>query len=366
MRFYKIIALSFLVITVGLLGLVVFITARKAEIVVYAKEDVKNVQVAVKIGAARERRGVTGSVTTTRFAYAATFFPTGTKTIVGRATGEVVIYNTTATAQPLVKTTRLLSPAGALFRLAAGTVVPAGGSVSASVHADQAGALGDIAPTRFTIPGLAPDKQKVIYAESASPMQGGVRTSGVLAAEDIKAAAGSYQAKMLAAFRESVSSTLGNTPFIVGVLKAAPPPSLPAGVEVTELRIAGDNELVMATYNSAELADLLGRELWRASYSAAGQKIMGATAAPTLTFVVYDPEQESVEASAAQTVTVTLDSNADALSAHNFFGKRREEIERYLLGLDHVSSVMVKFSPSWMRTAPMSPERIRVVIKQVQ
>ncbi|MBI3963776.1 MAG: baseplate J/gp47 family protein [Candidatus Kerfeldbacteria bacterium] len=118
-----------------------------------------------------------------------TYPATGTtRTVDGRAEGIVTITNTYSRNQPLVETTRLLSPNGIQVRTTESVVVPAGGSVTVRVIADEPGAAGNLPPTRFSIPGLWSGFVDVIYAENAEPLTGGVRTVHVVTAEELDAA----------------------------------------------------------------------------------------------------------------------------------------------------------------------------------
>ena len=93
-----------------------------------------------------------------------------------QATGTVTIYNSWSENQPLMATTRLLTPDGVLFRIKERVDVPAGGKIeNVEVYADQPGTSGNIGPTSFTIPGLWQGLQEKIYAENSEPMTGGLR-----------------------------------------------------------------------------------------------------------------------------------------------------------------------------------------------
>jgi type IV pilus assembly protein PilM len=107
----------------------------------------------------------------------------------GLAAGTVRIVNNSQGGQTLIATTRLLSESGVLFRLKDRVFVPAGGSVTAAVAADKPGAGGDIPPSRFTVPGLPPAQQQLVYAESDAAMTGGVTYAGTpLTAAELDAA----------------------------------------------------------------------------------------------------------------------------------------------------------------------------------
>lgn len=115
---------------------------------------------------------------------------------IDKSTGKATIVNTTAKAYTFVATTRLLSKEGVLFRMNATTPIPANGSVTVDVHADQPGAEGDLGPTTFTIPGLPPDLQKQITAKSDAPMTGGAGTGLGVSQSDIDSAKASLTDKL--------------------------------------------------------------------------------------------------------------------------------------------------------------------------
>ena len=67
-RFYKFIALSFLVITVALLAIVIFVTSKKAEIIIVAKEDSKDVNLTAKVVSQNPGQySILGAVTSSLF-----------------------------------------------------------------------------------------------------------------------------------------------------------------------------------------------------------------------------------------------------------------------------------------------------------
>lgn len=96
-----------------------------------------------------------------------------------KARGFVTIYNYYNKPQPLVTSTRLLSPSGLTFRIdeninvpsssvVNGEVVP--GEIRVSITADKIGPEYRIEPSKFSIPGLWVDLQDKIYGESFKSM----------------------------------------------------------------------------------------------------------------------------------------------------------------------------------------------------
>ncbi len=364
--FYRTIAVSFLVVTLILLGIIIFFTSKKATIVVVAKTDNKNINLDISV--AEQKTGklsIAGLVTTTEFKWSQKYFPTGNKTVPGLAVGSVILYNETSAAQTLVKTTRLLTPGGVLFRLSDRVVIPANGQVTANVYADQPGASGNIGPSKFTIPGLNEEKQKVIYAASAKDMAGGIRTIGILTAEDLKAAESNYIEKVI----QEINSSFGQAGVFKQKLIFVPTHNARAdrkvGEEVTEFNLDGVSTVVIVFYNNDDLKSVLGSEI-SGRIDASAEKVLSVSNEPQVSLSSYDLEKQKAAFSVYQDVWVTLDANADKLAASNFFGKNKDEIERYIFGLGHVVGVDVKFSPGWMRSAPAVADRIQVIVKNVQ
>ncbi len=364
--FYRTIAVSFLAVTLVLLGVIIFFTSKKATVVIVAKTDNKNVD--LDVGVVKQKTdglSVVGLVTSTEFKWTQKYFPTGNKTTDGVAVGSVIIYNETSVPQVLVKTTRLLNPSGMLFRLAEKVTVPAKGQVPANVYADQPGAFGNIGPSKFTIPGLNEEKQKFIYAASKKDMTGGVRTIGMLTPADLKAAETDYVEKV----KQAVDGSLGQSGFfnqkLVSVSEHRVTSDHQAGEEVAEFNLTGISKVVVVYYNSEELKSILGKEITD-HVDVGTEKVLSVSKEPRVTLGSYDLVKQQASLAVFQDVLVTLDVNADKLAASNFFGKSKDEIEKYVFGLGHVVGVDVKFSPSWMRSAPSVADKIQVVVKNVQ
>lgn len=365
-RFYRTIAVTFLIVTLILLGVIIFFTAKKATIVIVAKTDNKNINLELNVAKQKNSElSLVGLVTTTQFSWVQKYFPTGNKTTDGLAVGEVVLFNQTSAPQTLVKTTRLLTPGGVLFRLSDRVLVPAGGQTTAAVYADQAGASGNIAPSTFTIPGLGEDKQKVIYASSSAAMVGGVRTIGVLSAEDVKAAKLDFANKV----KQSIENSLGEDEDFSQKLIFVPDNNISVdkevGQEVSEFNLSGTSTAVVVYYNKEELKNILAKEISN-HVDDTVEKVLSLNKEPQVTLGTYDVDKQKATLSVYQDVLVTLDVNGEKLSVNNFFGKKKDEIERYVFGLGHVVGVDVKFSPSWMRSAPSVPDKVQVVVKNVE
>lgn len=346
------------------MGVVIFVTSKKVEIIIVAKEDNKDINLVVNVvGKNASSSAIPGTVSSTVFRWTEKYHPTGNKRVEGLAEGEVTIYNKTGIDQPLVRTTRVLTDGGQLFHLAKAVVVPAQGQVTAPVYADQPGADSDVPPSRFTIPGLNPVKQKVIYAQSQKQMSGGERTVGILSDDDIKNAEADFEQKIKEAFVATLPD--GGDGKAIAVTNLKVESSHKAGKEVAEFSVFGESAIVVVSYNPEDLSNLESRDITD-KIDISSERFLALDKKPQVSVASYDLQEGTAELSVRQNVVVTLDANVEKLLPRNFVGKRKDEIERYLLGLDHVANIQVNFSPGWVASAPTVPDRIRVVVKNVQ
>jgi len=366
-NFYRTIALSFLVLTVILLAVVVFITSKKATITILAKEDTRSLNLTVAVNSATTGKDVsgliTGSVSAQVVNFSQKYFPTGYKTVEGLAGGEVVVYNKTNEPQVLVKTTRLLTDKGVMFRLSDKITVPANGQITASVYADKTGSDSDIGPSKFTIPGLSSDKQKVVYAESLKAMDSGLRKVGVLTSDDLEAAKKDFEQKLKDQYASS--SLNGDMRKVVSVLDLKPSSDKAVGEEIDGFNLSGTSTIVIVTYNKNNLNDVINRAL-SSKIDNTLEKMLTVNSDPKVSVLTYDQSSGSAQLSVNQDVLVTLDANAEKLSPQYFMDKSKNDIEKYIFELNHVAGVEVSFSPSWISKAPTVPDKIKVVVKNVK
>lgn len=363
--FYRTIAITFLVLTIALLGVVIFFTSKKATIVVVAKTDNKNVSLEIPVAKKAGPGAISGTVTSAVFAWTEKYYPTGNKEEDGTATGEITIYNKTSASQTLVKITRFITADGVLFRLANNVLVPANGQIIAGVYADGQGAAYNIGPSKFTIPGLSAEKQKYIYGESAKAMTGGTRKIGVLAEADIKQAELDYLSKIKEQAKIKFASPDAGVKTVVDVKTGDTRASAKAGDQVSEFFISGTSTLAMVSVKTADLNELVAKEV-RGKVDVSFEKVLSVGKEPVISLANYDLEKETARIAATQDVLATIDVNGSRFAASNFFGKKKDEIERDIMGISHVVGVEVKFSPSWMRTAPSVGDRIKVIVKNVK
>lgn len=195
---YRKAAISFLVLTIGLLVLVAYVVLPKALIVItpVAKTFDENVTLMVRENLIGEEGEIRGVPITVNLSLEQTFDSTGEEEITENISGNVTLVNNYFKDQSLIRTTRLITQDGVLLRLDASVTVPAGGTVEAQVYLDdEATPISNLQQGRLTIPGLWEGLQDQIYGEINNAFLGDTVTQRVVQTDDITFAQNSLRAK---------------------------------------------------------------------------------------------------------------------------------------------------------------------------
>jgi hypothetical protein len=286
------------------------------------------------------------------------------KEVEGMATGTVTIYNNLSFDQGLVATTRLLSPEGILFRLSDSVSVPAGGSVTTSVYADETGASGDIAPTRFTVPGLSAARQESVYAQSSEAFTGGVTKIAIVSQDDIDEAVAQVLADLEADAQSMLQAEVGDGSLQAVYFTAVQEQtvSIEPGSEAANFDVALTVKVVGVFYDRAALETIALRKL----YEGLGQG---------QTFVSVDPSRIEVTLDAvdeqAKEANLHVSLSAQAISAQTsqalevgrFVGMTESEVQDLLIDEGVATAVEVKFFPFWISHVPRLKDHIYLEIQ---
>lgn len=364
-RFYKFVALTFLAITLILFGVIVFLSSKRAEIIITTKPEAVNITTSIGVNMPESPRSVVGTVMSTTTSGSTVFYPTGNREEPGIANGTVTLHNESSLDQPLIATTRLLTESGVLFRLVDRVTVPANGTVVADVYADIEGAGGNIGPARFTIPGLNQTKQAVIYATSDTAMTGGTKKIGVVSQDDIDKAT----KILLADLRERAQTTLGSADSTkVGVFdigESSVSASVPIGEEVSEFTVSGTATVVGVFFSQDDIVTLSNDVLMSRAIDDA-ESIKPSDTPPTVALTSFDSTAGTAVLDVTYTGRATINAESKQLSTMMFYGKSKDEVRRYLLSLDHVYGVDVNLRPAWTQTVPHVAEHVDIIVKQVE
>ncbi len=364
-RFYKFVALTFLAITLLLFGVIVFLSSKRAEIIITTKPEAVDITTSVGVNTNDSLRSIGGTVASTTVNGSHTYTPTGHREEPGIATGVVTLHNESSLDQPLVATTRLLTSDGVLFRIDKRVLVPAQGTVDVSVYADEEGATGNIASSKFTIPGLNQSKQEVIYAMSDEPMAGGMQTIGIVSQDDIDKATKLLFAELQEEARNTLNETYVDTVGVFDIVDSSVSVDASIGDEVSGFVASGSATVVGVFFDQEDVVTLASDVLMSRAIDDA-EYIEPSDAPPAVVLGEYNAAEGSALLDVTYTGRATINPESKQLSKMMFYGKTKDEVRRYLLSLDHVYGVDVTLRPAWTQTVPHVAEHVDILVKQVE
>lgn len=364
-RFYKFIALTFLLATIALLGVIVFMSAKRATVTIETKPSPVDVTAVLTVSEGEADSDLGISIDTVTVTGTMEFEPTGTREEVGISTGVVTLHNESSQAQPLVATTRLLSEDNILFRLEESVTVPANGTVDAEVYADEEGSSGDIGPTKFTIPGLSAARQKEVYATSEESMAGGVAQVGVVSQGDIDTAQKTLLEKLRMQGENILKDRNSGKGSAFTLVEFSIRENAPLGEEVSSFALSAEVKVLGVSYEERAMQAFAAEKLVNRALTDT-EVVEPSKNLPTVTIDDYDLDKKKVDLSVFYDGVAILNANSKQLDKSIFFGKSKDEVRRYVLSLDHVRGVDVSFSPVWILTVPNIAEHVTVVVKEVE
>ncbi|PJE75654.1 hypothetical protein COV04_03585 [Candidatus Uhrbacteria bacterium CG10_big_fil_rev_8_21_14_0_10_48_11] len=354
------IAISFVVLTVILLGFIAYTTLSRAVIVVHRHPVERDVS--YKATLAEETIGKTlpdGAISATFLETTKdesdTFLLQQNPEPTAKAGGIVTIINTSDRAQPLVETTRLLTPDNILFRLTQAVRVPAGGQVSAVVEADGSEDSYLVGPSHFTIPGLSPNLQKDIYATSSVAMVRGGAVVREVTDQDIENAKQTLLRRALDAVKRTdgahvASGDLTDADFITTALSEDY--SSKTGDSAAALTATLRVRVIAVAFSKEALNDVVK--------NAAGGQVSMVGNNWQYTIADYDPIARTALISGIATVGAALDTTSSVFSPINFVGATPTEVKQFLSHFEGIDSVEVQLIPYWQQHLPRLPSKIEL------
>ncbi len=295
----------------------------------------------------------------------------GTKTVNSSASGTLTVYNTSGTAQHFVKNTRFATASGLIFRSHTTLSVPSGtsakpGSASVTVYADQPGASYNVAPSTFTLPGLAGTKLGTeISARSSTSFTGGA--SGTVPVVDSATESQAVAAMKQALVTDIATALSAQVPpgyiLVPGsatttYAELTPSPSSTTGmVDVKEQATA-----TAVVFPNAALAKALAGSVPGLGYqgepitleNANGLMLTPATGLPDASTQSFS---FSVAGTANLVYTVVPDHIASAVA-----GKTRTAAQVALSNFPEVKQAVLILRPFWRSTFPQDPASITVTV----
>ncbi len=302
------------------------------------------------------------------------------------ARGTVTIVNTYSRSQTLVRTTRLLTSDGKLYRIDARVVVPPNGRVDVPAYADESGSAFVIGPTKFTIPGLWPNLQKFIYAESkeafvgeptgsvptpkSTPPKAAVTPAPgtakrVVTLEAIEAAQASVEAALTEKLKKALATSVQDGTFTdvtYQVNRVEKRSNVSPGQSTDKFLVSVRMDITAVYYVKEDVMAMIrtqmknrvpdGRELLPLDPARVSLEVVDADAKAELAHV-------NVQATSSYRITASSPLLQKSLLA----GKTKEEALTILRAIDGVEKADITLRPSWISHVPSLQDHIDIEIK---
>lgn len=368
LNMYQRIAVTFIILSLLSLGTVLYLTYARLDITIHPRA--KSVEAKTNFSVydrpdTYEMPGgsILGLVRSMEVETSASAPASGKEVTGAEVSGTVLIINNYTKDQPLVATTRLLTPDNQLLRLTEGVVVPAGGEVQASVYADTVDPTFTLADTRLTIPGLWAGLQEQIYAEAkAGSVTYKEKTQLSITQADINEANRQGRIALLDRARqeiESVYASYDERLYELDESSISVTPDSEIGDEKELVTVTIRGNVTVVAFNKKDVQGVLGTALTAAGSS---EQPFGSTE-PIFTIASADTTDNVARINAQINTTSIARTGEEIVQPTKLKGLKRNQIEEYINGLEEVESYELYFRPPFLPWAPYNIRNIRVTVE---
>lgn len=296
----------------------------------------------------------------------------GTEDVQQAAQGSIVISNTQAVPQQLIKNTRFESADGRIYRIHDSISVPAGkdgnpGTLTVTVYADAAGDSFNIPATSFKLPGLKGTKAyDLVVAKSSEAMTGGFSGPRPAVAQATKDKSyDTLKTELVESIDDAITEKVPEGYVLLpgaSFVTYVPGPDAPAaGGEVTLTQKAMATAVVFPRAALASTLAYIGNGTFTGQpvtlVNESGLKLSSANgAAPQAT-----DQEFSFRLEGEATILWTVDN---ARIAGAVAGKSRQSAETALTGFPEVEHASIVIRPFWSSSFPSDPSKIEVVVSE--
>jgi hypothetical protein len=283
------------------------------------------------------------------------------------AEGQVKIKSTFSRAQTFVATTRLLTPDGVLFRMKKTVVIPANGSITADIFADQVGPGGDVGSTTFSIPGLQPDSRRFFAVETVEPISGGVKDVHLVTQSDLTSATEVLKEKLAKEMTEKIRAKAaeggdGKRSEIIAVDVLDETTDVSVGAEAPEFALTLKLQVAGVFYDEAAFNKLVAAKL-KEMVPLDRRFLRVEEQATTMVVEKTDPAAGRANLRITAKGISAISPDAPVLDPAKLVGVTADAAKSYLEKIDGVSSASVKLSPFWATRLPNIAEHIKVEVR---
>jgi hypothetical protein len=355
----------FLVLTIGAIFLILHFALSKATITIFSRNEDQNKQIIIALQAENtgsvSNDALIGKIINVDLELEASA-PSNSESIPAEyAGGTVTIINNYSKDQTLVKTTRLLSTTGKIYRIAENVNVPSKGQIKVWAEADQAGSDYVSEPLdKMTIPGLWPQLQDQIFAQAPDGFKQESRPGYNVSKENIDTAQNNLLAEAKKQGLEKINELLTgdlkideNRLFIKQEILS----SSAVGDNSQSAKIKEKINIYGLVFSVADLYKLAENKF--TSQLASDQSIL-EFAPDNYSYQISEIDLEKNEAIIEVNLAAKIKTSSHPwlIDKEKLVGLNAEQIKEYLQGEFSISEAEVKFFPFWVKTAPKLKDHI--------
>jgi hypothetical protein len=363
-------AFFFITLTVLLLLAIFYFSFSKLTVTINPSEEVVNNNVLIDIvnnennDLIRSDTSLNGSVMAIKSEAENTYQSSGEEIIGEEVVGSVEIINNYSKNQPLVATTRLLSPDDKLYRIKETVNVPANSSIEVEIYADKVGKDKAIGPTTFTIPGLWAGLQDDIYAESKEAFVYRTKTKDYVTVSDIEKAKENLKETIISKAKSEANRMFDDRYHILYDIDdnfSSFNTEVKAGDEVSEFNMSAEGQVVVVAFLKEQAQSLAKDKLSllvprdkklkdfnksNLSYSLDNKNLKEGTATVKIHF----------------SGLMTINNNTEIIDRSQLVNLSREQIRNYLDSYPEIKNYTLDFQPAFLNKAPSLVDRIEIKV----
>jgi len=365
LNIYKKIALSFIVLTLILVGVIFYFTLSYVYLTIYPKPlEIKtdfNFVITANEKAVSQKDGIfLGQVVNQEVEGQKTFPSTGSKVLTGDVVGQVKLINDLSKSQILIATTRLLSPDNTLFRLKQRVEIPAKGSLDAAIYPDDPAKSEAKAGTIFTIPGLSKSMQLLVYGEAIQEIKPNGQTVKAVTQEDLDKAVASYTDELAL---QSIKNENSSQTYVLSKQISAKEFSNKAGDQVESFTLKLKLNIVGVIFDSQPVKDF-AKNILESQVPPGKQLISDNTDQLASEIVKTDLANKTVQLKSSVSGNIVISETSQILDKSKLMSMSVENIKSYLKNFDEIDSVNIEFVPGWVKKMPYFQDHLIIKIAQ--
>jgi hypothetical protein len=369
---YKKIAFTFIVLTLLLVGAVCYFSFVNLTITITPTEERVSDNMMVNIyDKSQEGIGalsgsdVVGAVEVLDIQKEGTYQSTGEEIVGKEIRGRVEIINNYSQNQPLVETTRLLSPNNKLYRIEETVNVPAGGSVEVGIYSEEPSPEMAIGPTEFTIPGLWAGLQDEIYAKSVEGFTYKTPKRIFIQETDIDRAISDLKQKL----RDDIEHRFANgykgykhVVYSIEEDSVSVEMDKEAGEESEDFNIAIEAKIDIVAFDNDKIVDIAKKRLVA---RLPGDKRLSDFNKDNMNYSInnFNFNDKVATVDVNFNGKMVLAENSQIIDRKKILGLNKEQLKDYLNSFDQIESYKINFTPSFIDEAPTLVDRIKVKIQ---